>query len=166
MKILALSVGLFIALSTQAQTKFDIKIKQAEVKLLCKAPDESDPVSINASVVEEQDSLAIILKVKFAPGWHAYAHVGNNSPNIAMETLLKLPPSITTAGNWIKSQPNASVNYPNELLYEKEAVFIQKLVKGKEFNKGISVIQTGLYYQTCNLYQCLPPTEKTIDLTI
>ena len=62
-----------------------------------------------------------------------------------------------------KTEPEGSSDGPVVLIYENEAVFIHKAVKLAPVKTG-GVIKAGLYYQTCNLWQCLPPKEKVFDL--
>ena len=162
MKLMLLSL-LFPVLSVQAQAGFDMKISETARQMLCPLPDENNPVSLNAQLVGAGDSMAIIVKVRMAPGWHIYAYVPPSQPYIAIDQILRLPESLKASGSWEKTEPEASSDDPGVLIYENEAVFIQKAVKLPVGKTG-GVIKAGLYYQTCNLRQCLPPVEKIFDL--
>jgi len=159
-------IGLFMLFSlaglcANAQSTFDKKIAAAVKQLECTVPDNEDPVTLNAKLVVEKDSIAVIVKVQMATGWHIYQYVPSTMPYIPIEHILKLPEGLTTVGEWGIQKPFPSANDPGVLIYENNAVFTRKLFRRKEVT---GTIQVGLYYQTCDLRQCLPPVEKTLDL--
>lgn len=162
-----LTILLFVLLLTglcaSAQSGFNKKIADAVKQLSCAEPTEQEPVTLNAGLLAEKDSIAVIVKVKMAPGWHIYQYVPSNMPYIPIELLLKLPDGMQAVGKWEKAKPFPSANDPGVLIYENEAWFVQKVVRSSKAAAGIT-IQTGLYYQTCDLKQCLPPVEKMFDL--
>lgn len=158
-----LIVLLFTRLCVYAQSGFDKKITQAAKQLYCATPTEQTPVTINARTLTENDSIAVIVKVNIAPGWHIYQYVPPTLPYIPLEHILKPSEGIQAVGTWQITKPFSSVTDAGVLVYENNALFVHKLVRSAgEKTKG--VIHTGLYYQTCNLQQCLPPDEKTFDL--
>jgi hypothetical protein len=163
MKILFLVI-LIPVLSASAQSKLDVKVKEAVDHLTCPQPDERNPVSLNVQMVNEGDSTAIIVKARMAPGWHIYAYVPSTQPYIPIEQVLHLPENMKAVGEWKKTEPEASSDDPGVLIYQHEAVFIHKAVKISPM-KTRGVIKAGLYYQTCNLRQCLPPKEKIFELS-
>lgn len=144
---------------------FDKRIKGAADSLMCEEPDEEKPVTLNAKLVADYggDSIAVIIKIRMTPGWHIYAYVPENMPYILTECLLEPDANAKQVGTWIKSVPQASTTDKGVLIYEHVAVFTHKLKKVSKLVKG--KISTGLYYQTCNLQQCLPPVEAKIELT-
>ena len=160
-------VLLMAGLQLRAQSSLDRKIAAAGKVLRCGRPDEGHPVLVGAMLVSEGDSIGVIVKAVLAPGWHIYDYVPPSLPYIPIETILKLPPTIRAVGGWVKSQATASASDPGVLIYEGEAVFVHKAVRVSERSAvaGGGIIQTGLYYQTCNMRQCLQPVEKTIELT-
>lgn len=162
MKIVFLAV-LFSSLYAGAQSKLDAKIRETATHLICPQPDEREPVTLNAQSVNEGDSIAVIVKVSMAPGWHIYAYVPPTQPYIPIDQILYLPEGIKAIGEWKKTEPESSSDDPGVLIYEKEAVFIHKAVKLSPAKTG-ALIKAGLYYQTCNLRQCLPPKEITFEL--
>jgi len=143
---------------------FDQKITAAARALTCTDPDEQNPVTLNATLVSmaASDSIAVIVKAHLEPGWHLYAYVPDNMPYIVIKCILNPDANVKAIGSWVKSSPSASAMYPGVYIYEYEAVFIHKLKKVSGTVTGI--ISTGLYYQTCNLRQCLPPVEQTFEL--
>lgn len=157
--LLILSTGL----SIKAQSAFDKKIADAVKLLSCIEPGAEEPVTLNAGIVTERDSLAVIIKVLMAPGWHIYKFVPSNLPYITTEPILKLPEGFKAAGKWESSKASTYSNDPGVLIHETEAWFVQKVVRQSDAR---GVIQTGLYYQTCDLNQCLPPVEKILDLKV
>lgn len=154
---------LFPILPAAAQTSFDSKISEAIVKLRCAEPDQQQPVTLNAITVTEKDSVAVIVKSTLAHGWHIYDYVPSTLPYIPMEHILKLPEGLRGVGEWKKTESSPSVTDPGVLIYEKEAVFVHKMVRLPGV-KNIGTIKAGLYYQTCDLNQCLPPVEKVFEL--
>ena len=162
MKALLL-VFLFPILPANAQTSFDSRIAIAVEKLQCTEPNEVNPVALNAQIVDQQDSIAIIVKCRIAPGWHIYEYVAPTLPYIAMENILQLPENIRPVGIWKKTASVPSAMDPGVLIYEQEAVFIHKALR-LGGDKAGGIIKTGLYYQTCNLRQCLRPVETTFSL--
>lgn len=157
-----LLILLFPVFCAHAQSGFDKKIAAAAKALSCAIPGEQEPVTLNATLVYEKDSIAVIVKTALAPGWHIYQYVPQTLPYIAIDHVLQLPKSIVAVGAWIKPEPMASSNDPGVLIYEDEAVFVHKAVRKENGNK--EKLTAGLYYQTCNLRQCLPPVEKTFEL--
>jgi DsbC/DsbD-like thiol-disulfide interchange protein len=149
-------------LPVRGQSPLDAKIRERAKQMICPVPDESDPVTLNAQCVNDRDSIAIIVKVTIAPGWHIYAYVPSSQPYIAIDQILQLPENIKATGEWVKTEAETSSDDPGVLVYENEAVFIHKAVKLSQGSTG--VIRAGLYFQTCNLRQCLPPKERTFEL--
>ena len=163
MFLFMLQAGFLTAQTTE--NSFDKRIARAADSLVCAEPDEEKPVTLNAKLLADYggDSIAVIFKVRMAPGWHIYAYVPENMPYILAECLLKPDANAKQVGSWIKSVPQASTTDKGVLIYENVAVFIHKLKKTSKLAKG--KISTGLYHQTCNLQQCLPPVEAKIELT-
>lgn len=163
-KILTIFVlSLSTALCVKAQSGFDKKIARAVKQLSCAEPGPEEPVTLNAGILSEKDSLAVMVKVRLAPGWHIYQHVPSTLPYIPIEYILKLPENFRASGKWEMSKAFPSSNDPGVLIYEKEAWFVHKALR---LSDNPDVVYTGLYYQTCDLNQCLPPVEKTFDLKV
>ncbi|MBD1366592.1 hypothetical protein IDJ77_22450 [Mucilaginibacter sp. ZT4R22] len=157
-----LQVG-FLTAQT-AENSFDKRIARGADSLACEVPDEERPVMLNAKLISDYggDSVAVIIKACMAPGWHLYAYIPENMPYILTECLLESDANAKPVGAWIKSAPQASTTDKGVLIYEDVAVFTRKLKKTSKLIRG--KISTGLYYQTCNLQQCLPPVEAKIEL--
>jgi DsbC/DsbD-like thiol-disulfide interchange protein len=162
MKFLFLII-FFPVFSAKSQSKFDRQIADATKHIFCSQPDERNPVTINAQSVKDRDSIAVIVKVLMAPGWHIYAYVPSTQPYIASDPIMRLPENFKAVGGWKTTEPFASSDDPGVLIYEHEVVFVHKAVK-LPIAKTDASIRAGLYYQTCNLRQCLPPTETTLEL--
>lgn len=152
-------------LSSNAQIGFDSRIAEAVEKLQCAEPDETHPVTLNAQIVKQQDSIAVIVKCRIAPGWHIYDYVSPTLPYIAIENIFQLPQNIRSVGTWKKTASVPSAMDPGVTIYEQEAVFIHKALRLESDTAAGGIIKTGLYYQTCNLRQCLRPVETTFSLS-
>ena len=163
-------IGLFIiflssGLGASAQSAFEKKITAAVAQLTSAKPTNENPVTLNARILLEKDSMAVIVEVRMAPGWHIYQYVPSTMPYIPIEQILKLPEGFQAVGKWEMSRPFPSANDPGVLIYEKQAWFVHKIVRSAGA-RSAGVIQTGLYYQACDLRQCLPPVEKIFDLKV
>ena len=154
-----LSTGLCVC----AQSSFDRKIMEAVKQMKCADPSNEQPVTLNAGLIEEKDSMAVIVKAQLAPGWHVYQYVPASMPYIPIDHILKLPEGIKAVGKWNESSPFPSADDKGVLIYENEAWFVQKLIRLAAVQPG-TIIQVGLYYQTCDLHQCLPPVEWVLNL--
>ncbi|MHA4811811.1 protein-disulfide reductase DsbD domain-containing protein [Flavitalea flava] len=158
---------LIITCPARAQTvgsSFDKQLAKAVKELNCPLTDQHDPVGTNAVLIKENSTgkMAIVIKAVIAPGWHLYSFVPADKPYITTQCTLKLPPGITTVGDWEKTSAQASGTDRGVLIWEREAVFVLRLRSEKRDAKG--TIQVGLSYQTCDLRQCLPPAERSFNL--
>lgn len=161
---------LFIILTvkTFAQKSLDLafvkKVEKASLAFKVKAPETSDPVSVDAKVVwnSSKTQVAVVVKAKILAGWHIYAYVPNTQPYIQYDMVLNLPKSATPLGDWTK--PNSYLYEDNIFVYKGELVFIRYFsVKDLEKN---AVITAGLFYQTCDIKQCLQPNTKSKELKL
>ncbi|MEJ2884786.1 hypothetical protein [Pedobacter sp. GR22-6] len=165
-QIIGLILGFVLTgLSLSAQSTFDKKILEAVKQLKCAEPSDEAPVRLNAGLVAERDSVAVVVKVQLAVGWHIYQYVPASMPYIAMDHILKIPEGLKAAGNWVISPPFPSAQDKGVLIYEKQAWFIHKMLRTAGLKKD-AVVKAGLYYQTCDLRQCLQPVEEVFDLKI
>lgn len=167
-KVSFITVCLFITSLTFSQNRIDAGFKQvvseASDKLWVSQPDMSDPVTVNAELVwsNNREQLAVVMKVRVLENWHIYAYVPGSQPYITTELKLSVPDGVTPVDKWEK--PGAYPSADGVYIYEGSLVFVHyfsvdKPVKEKQ-------IETGLYYQTCDLKQCLPPQIKMRKLTL
>ena len=162
-----LSGWLLLSFSSHAQTAgkgtFDKMIERSIKALSCPAPDERQPVTINTALVKlaADGDMAVIIKARMAAGWHLYAYVPSNLPYIPTECLLELSADVKAIGGWQKSRAIPSGTDRGVLLWEREAVFVQRLRLGKNSEGRV---KAGLSYQACDFRQCLPPADKWFDL--
>ncbi len=155
-------IPLLFSSFSYGQSKFDSKILKQATALTCPVPDEASPVTVNATLVVEGDSLAVIVKCDILSGWHIYAFVPENLPYIQLEPILETPASLLPAGTWSKSPPSASASDPGVLVYTASAVLVQKFIRK---DKTGGKVKAGLYFQCCDIKQCLPPDERAFELT-
>ncbi len=158
-------VFLSAGLGAYAQSSFDKKIVQAISQLKCAEPSDETPVTLKAGLVHDKDSTAVIVKVQMANGWHIYQYVPANMPYIAIDHILRLPEGLKAVGKWNVSPPLPSIHDKGVLIYENQAWFVHKVLRTAAL-KAHSVIKAGLYYQTCDLRQCLPPVEQVFEFEI
>ena len=151
------------SLGAIAQSAFDKKIADAIAKLECAAPDHERPVTLNAGLLSDKDSIAVMVKVRMASGWHIYQYVPTNMPYIAIDQVLTLPDHVKAVGKWTFSKPFPSSSDPGVLIYENDAWFVHKLAR---VNNSKGIVKAGLYYQACDLHQCLPPVEEVFELSL
>lgn len=145
------------------QSPLDEKIKAELGALKVTKATEADPLSINATAVTVGDSVAILIKTNMAPGWHTYHYVPTNMPYVQTEYVLRLPENVADKGAWTHSRPSLSTTDQGVLIHENNAWYVYKTVRKDKKPVELTV---GLYYQICDLRQCLPPTEKTVTLQL
>ncbi len=167
MRNLCLTVLVLIAIASNAiaQSPMDKKVSEAIKLLHCDAPTEEQPLTMKAGTLVFQDSLAVMVKVQLAPGWHIYQYVPPTMPYLQFEPILKLSDGMEASKNWQMPDAVMSRDDPGVMIYENEAWFVNKLsLKGASL-KDVT-LETGLYYQICNARQCLQPVEKTEKLKL
>ncbi|HEU0125093.1 protein-disulfide reductase DsbD domain-containing protein [Flavobacterium sp.] len=166
-KKLALVVFLVFAVNSYGQKPDQAFIKKVEKTagvFKIKDPVVSDPVSVDAQLIwnKSKTQLAVIVKAKVFEGWRIYAYVPPTQPYIQYQMVLELPKGVTALEDWLKPKP-----YPYEdniFIYKGELTFIRYFsVKDLEAN---AKIKAGLFYQTCDIKQCLPPNTKSKELKL
>lgn len=163
MKLLNILILVLLAFAASAQESLDQLIEKKLSTLVCEIPSEADPLSINAGIVTSGDSVAVIIKVSIADEWHIYQFVPENMPYVATEYILKLPENVSMQGKWSMSDPIPSSTDYGVMIHEGDAWFIYKT---NRTGGASGAVRAGLYYQTCDLRQCLQPMEKTIELSL
>ncbi|MFD2940141.1 hypothetical protein [Flavobacterium notoginsengisoli] len=140
------------------------KVQKAAGAFKIKDPVASDPVAVDAKLVwnSKKTQAAVIVKAKLLEGWHIYAYVPSTQPYIQYKMVLELPESINPLGDWIK--PNSYPYEDNIFVYKGEIFFIRYF--SVENLKKDAVIKAGLFYQTCDIKQCLQPNTKSRDLKL
>lgn len=140
------------------------KVEKASIAFKIKAPETSDPVSVDAKLLwnSNKTQVAVVVKGKILAGWHIYAYVPDTQPYIQYEMVLDLPKGVTPLGEWTK--PNSYPYEDNIFVYKGELIFI-RYFSVNDFEKN-AVITTGLFYQTCDIKQCLQPNTKTKELKL
>lgn len=161
----------FILLTIQhgfAQEKVndDLRKKAREVakELTVSIPDMQSPVSLNASIVwsEDKKQLAVIMKVEVLDNWHLYAFVPQDQPYIQTELRLTPPDGLKPLEVW-----ETPALYPYQdgiFIYKGSLLFIRYFSVAKHAEH--KTVEVGLYYQTCNISECLPPELEMIKLSL
>ena len=151
---------------SQETAKDDLRIKAREAAsgLNVQVPDLLAPVSLNASFVWSNDKkqLALIMKVEVLENWHIYAYVPPDQPYIVSELRVAAPEGLVPLEKW-----ETPIPYPygdGIFVYKGSLSFIRYFsVKKAMENKTVEI---GLYYQTCNMSECLPPVLEMVKLTM
>jgi hypothetical protein len=152
---------------SQVEIKKELKqkIEDSTEKIAVWEPDFESPVSFNAKAVWSNDKkqLAVVMKVKVLDGWHIYASVPETQPYIESKIELSVPDGMVPLGDW--QLPNAYPSYDDDVyIYKGSFTFVQYFAINKPLqNNKISV---GLYYQCCDINQCLPPTLETVEISL
>ena len=140
------------------------KVEEAAAGLDVPAPDPFSPVSVKAGTVwsDDKKQLALIMKVEVLENWHIYALVPPDQPYIQSELRLLPPDGLTPLEKWETPVPYA---YGDGIfVYKGSLLFIHYFsVKKTVDNK---TLEAGLYYQTCDFNQCLPPELEMIKLAL
>ena len=151
---------------SQERVKGDLKKKaiEAAAGITMLTPDLLSPVSVNAIALwsDDKKQLAVIMKVEVLDNWHIYAYVPPDQPYIVSELRLSTPDGLTPL-----EERETPIPYPygeGIFVYKGSLVFIRYFsVKKPLANNTVGV---GLYYQTCNISECLPPDLEMITLTM
>lgn len=157
-----------ISTLTFSQNQMDDGFKQlvneASNKLGVSQPNMSDPVTVNAVVVwnKAKDKIAVVVKASILYGWHIYAFVPKTAPYLKSKLVLEIPDNVIPISDWQK--PATFLMENNVYIYQGDIVFTRYFSVNKN-SKGAK-INTGLFYQTCDLKQCLPPQSKTLTLSL
>lgn len=140
------------------------KVEKTAATFKVTDPIASDPVSVDAKLVlnSKKTQFALIVKAKLLDGWHIYAYVPSTQPYIQYKMELELPENITPLGDWIKP---SSYPYEDNIFVYKEEIFFIRYFSVENLKKD-TVVKTGLFYQTCDIKQCLPPNSKTKELNL
>jgi DsbC/DsbD-like thiol-disulfide interchange protein len=148
----------------QSDPVFTKKVEKAASGFKITGPNVADPVSVDAQLVwnSNKTQVAVIVKAKVLPGWHIYAYVPKTQPYIQYKMILEVPKGITALTEWTK--PNSYPYENNIFVYEGELVFA-RYFSVKDLGAGAK-IKAGLFYQTCDLRQCLPPNTKAKELKL
>lgn len=168
-----LYILLFVLLSVNtvcfAQEKSIAPALEAQVQKIAETmsvdqPLLRDPVALNAKIVwgKDRKQFAVVMKVRVLRDWHIYAHVPNTQPYIETELKVNLPKGVSGISDWQK--PNAYPSSDGVFVYEGNLIFI-KYFSAENITENTE-ITVGLYYQTCDLKQCLPPNTKMKKLLI
>lgn len=165
-KLIILTLISTIKLNAQAtiQDNFKAKVKNEAKSLVIESPNANKPVSVNATAIlnSGKTQLAVVIKVKILEGWHIYAMVPETEPYVQSEILFEAPDTVIPLNNW--EVPDA---YPYEnmiFVYKDELVFTRYFSLSSNHNP--QHLKAGLFYQTCNERQCLPPNENIINLNL
>jgi hypothetical protein len=151
---------------SQEKAKDELRKKAREVAagFSMPAPDLQSPVLVNAKAVwsEDKKQLAVIMKVEVLDNWHIYAYVPPDQPYIESELRLSSLQGLTPLEQW-----ETPIPYPYAdgiFIYKGSLLFIRYFsVSTPVENKTVEV---GLYYQTCNISECLPPELEMIKLSM
>lgn len=152
--------------SAQEKVKEEFRkmVREAANELYVSKPDELSPVNVNARAVWSSDKkqLAVIIKTEVFDNWHMYAYVPPDQPYIVSELRIAETQGLIPVTEWEKP---ASYPYAEGVLvYKGSLLFIRYFTVTKDFvNK---TLEAGLYYQTCDIKQCLPPELTMIKMTL
>ncbi|MDX1445784.1 protein-disulfide reductase DsbD N-terminal domain-containing protein [Lishizhenia sp.] len=107
----------------------------------------------------------IVLHADIAEGWHLYSqNLENDMGPIPTEITFSPNELVTFSEETIEPEPKQSFdeNFGANLSYfEKSVDFTNKIIAQDTTTVNITVM-----YMICNDEMCLPPTEKTLTITI
>ena len=160
------STLLFIQPVFSQEVKDDLrkKAREAAKGLTVLVPHSHSPVSVNAKSVwsEDKKQLAVILKVEVLDEWHIYAYVPPDQPYIQSELRLLPPEQLVALDKW-----ETPIPYPYAdgiFIYKGSLVFIRYFSVTKPVEN--LTVEVGLYFQTCNFSECLPPELEMIKISL
>ncbi|MBK0368696.1 protein-disulfide reductase DsbD domain-containing protein [Flavobacterium agrisoli] len=162
--ILFLNLALNSFGQNQPDAALTKKVEKAILSLKVKDPSVSDPVSVDSQLIwnSSKTQFAVVVKSKVLAGWHIYAYVPKTQPYLQYKLVLETPKGVTPLTDWTK--PNSYPYADNIFVYKGQQVFT-RYFSVKDLASG-SKITTGLFYQTCDIRQCLPPKTKAKELKL
>lgn len=166
-KISFITVCILVSSLTFSQNQIDPGFRQlvndAASKLGISQSDMSDPVTVNAAVVwnKTKDKIAVIVKASILEGWHIYAFVPQTQPYIQYKMELKLPEGVEPITDW---EVPAPFPYEDGIFVFREELIFTRFFEIQQDSRG--EIFAGLFYQTCDIKQCLPPQSKIIEVDL
>lgn len=158
------SINLALGQPDGIQKDLVIKANETAKKMITDRPLVSDPVMFNAQLVwrDDKKQVAVVMKVDVHYDWHIYAIVPPTQPYITSKLILDLPTGVSPIGKWEK--PSVYPSSDDIYVYKGELVFIHYLSVDETIRDG--KLNCGIYYQTCDERQCLPPQSKTLKLSL
>jgi hypothetical protein len=126
-------------------------------------PAADRPVSLTAvarpASATEGESVTVAVRMKIAPGWHAYAEAGTGGPTELTRLEETLPEGITAAGPW--RLPESRPQRDGSAIYEGDVVFLRTFQLGA-VRPGTVALPLKVSFQVCNQQRCLPPQSVTL----
>ncbi|WIO74012.1 protein-disulfide reductase DsbD family protein [Porticoccaceae bacterium LTM1] len=168
---LLLTLGL-LANSSQAQDytlgQFDEAVEALDVA----EPSKRDPLQMSATLVPNHaapgETVVAVVKIRLMPGWHFYHHVPATEPYIETKWYLELGDGLMLVDDWSGPEPRPYETNAEMKIHKGSSqplVFFRELVVAEGANGEVDV-DTGLRYQTCDPYICLPPKKKSMNLKL
>ncbi|WP_134088630.1 protein-disulfide reductase DsbD N-terminal domain-containing protein [Olivibacter sp. XZL3] len=120
--------------------------------------------SYAAKKISENEAV-LFLKADIDAGWHLYSqHIEEGGP---VKTSFSFVPSdqYELVGKTAEPKPikkHEAVFGMEVAYFEKQAVFQQRI----RLKDGQTVVKGKLEYMVCDDHQCLPPDEKTFNITV
>lgn len=122
-----------------------------------------DKVTWSANFDSENSN--IILHADIAEGWHLYSqNLDNDMGPIPTEISFEENELVEFSDNTIEPEPKQSFDEnfgANMSYFEKHVDFTNKVQVKEQTTVTITVM-----YMICNDQMCLPPTEKTLNVTV
>jgi len=118
--------------------------------------------------VRAGERFAARLRAEVAEGWYMYALDSPAGQPLSV-SLDSLPPGIDTTGTLRQSDPTRTYD-PNfeadAFFYEDAAEVRAGLRVGEEVEPGTYVVGGSVRYMLCSDQMCMPPTTKSISMTV
>lgn len=122
-----------------------------------------DKVTWSASY--NADDSTIVLHADIAEGWHLYSqNLDNDMGPIPTEISFEENTLVEFSSETQEPQPKESFDEnfgANMRYFEGEVDFTNKVIV-----KGETTVSVTVMFMICNDEMCLPPTEKTITITV
>ncbi|MCK0131244.1 hypothetical protein MWU59_06960 [Flavobacteriaceae bacterium F08102] len=158
--ILLLFIGISINGIAQDEIHDDLlkKVALDSIQWDLTAPKLSDPVSVETTVVysDDKSQIAVITKADILKDWHIYAIVPPSQPYIESDLQIELPDGLRAIST---DETPAPYPYVDDIYVYKNRIRFVKYYALTPMAKGKN-LKVGLYYQTCDINQCLPPKTK------
>jgi hypothetical protein len=123
----------------------------------------AEKVAFAASLVEDEQGLALVVRARIAEGWHLYARVGPGSAYRATSLAAELPAGLVADGDWLRPPARPYAGQPATAVFEGAVRFRLPLTRAGALDTA-DLGAVSISYQVCDAQRCLAPTTVRVPV--
>ena len=120
-------------------------------------------VAFTANLVEDEEGLAIVVRVRLAEGWHLYDRVAPSSAYRPTTLRAELPATLTSDAPWQRPPAKPSTSERGTTLIEGNVHFRLPVALVGEL-AAADLGSIAIAYQVCDARLCLAPKEVHVEV--